>query len=106
MIYGFSKEIKRMLLELLKNNTVVVSWGISNLTIEGDEITFEVDALKYKGVVAVFVSKRQNYYDLKIGEKVIKELLINEVVDMIDKEVEYSNNYPDLLTKILKMKPD
>ena len=48
MIYKISKEMREILIELLTNNIVVTSWGITHLNISDAEISFEVDGFKYK----------------------------------------------------------
>ena len=92
-----------MLIELLTNKIIVTSWGITNLKVSDAGISFEVDAFKYKGIISIVASTKQNHYKLRIGERQFKDCHLKDVVEMIDKEVEYGSNYQDVLKKTLKL---
>lgn len=103
MIYKFSKEMREILIELLTNNIVVTSWGITHLNISDAEISFEVDGFKYKGIVSIVASAKQLYYEVRIGERQFKDCHLQDVVKMIDKEVEYGSTYQGELEKNLML---
>ena len=103
MIYKYSKETRELLIELLTNKIVVTSWGITNLNVSDADISFEVDGFKYKGTVSIVASAKLLHYVVRIGERQFKDCHLKDVVEMIDKEVEYGSNYQDELKKYMKL---
>ncbi len=48
-----SNEIRNILLLFLKEKVIVASWGMSEIKILTDGLTFSVEAMKYKGTVRI-----------------------------------------------------
>ncbi len=48
-----NKEIRNILLLFLKERTITASWGISNIKILPNTISFSVKAMMYKGVIQI-----------------------------------------------------
>lgn len=98
-----SKEIRNLLITFLSNQSIVASWGISNIQIGKNSLKFTVNGMKYHG--EVFVSRSiETVYDVKIGDKMFKSLQSDDVINKIDDYIEHSNNYQEVVMKWLSKK--
>lgn len=86
-----SKALKLVLITLLEDKVKVASWGISNIVIKPTIITFNVDGIKFKGLVTVEVTGIS--YTLKIGEDSYTELNLCNLVEFMDNKIECTTNY-------------
>jgi hypothetical protein len=87
-----AKNIRKLLLILLTDNITVSSWGISNISISDLSIIFNVNAMKYKGVIEI-IPIEDNYCLIKIGRVFLKRSSIGNVIKCIDMEIENDKNY-------------
>lgn len=98
-----SKEIRNLLITFLSNQSIVASWGISNIQIGKNSLKFTVSGMKYHG--EVFVSRSiETVYDVKIGDKMFKSLQSDDVINKIDDYIEHTNNYQEDVMKWLSQK--
>ena len=51
IIFNMNKKIKELLVELLMHETVVGSWGVTEINIGENEVSFRVSGFNYKGIV-------------------------------------------------------
>lgn len=100
-----SKDIRNLLINFLSNQNVVASWGISNIQIEENSISFTVCGMKYQGGVSVNRFGK-NVYDVKMREKVYKSLKMHDVINKIDDYIEHTDNYQEDVKKWLSQKKD
>lgn len=91
------KELKQLILELLKHETVVISWGITKINIGKKSISFHVSAFKYNGRVQIKCLK--GGYSVKVGPNIIKGLALSDIVETIDCEIETSTDYYEKIAR-------
>lgn len=96
---------RKILVELLSQETIVSSWGIENIKVNANNICFHVDGFKYCGNVCIF--GRADVVDIKFKESnlLLKSIKIDNIVKTIDSTIEtdekYINNLYHWLDKIL-----
>lgn len=88
---GLSDNMREMLCSILEQSTKVASWGITNIQIENCQLSMDVDAMKYKGPISVNPSNKDCVI-VNIGERTI-ECKFDEVVDLLDTEIEMTEDY-------------
>lgn len=89
-----SNSIRDLLLLFIKNEFIVKSWGITNAKFYSDHITFIVSALKYQGEITIAVIDANNYNIVLIDNNyMLEHIQLENVIDKIDMEIEYSDNY-------------
>ena len=84
--------------QLLQNKIIVQSWGITNIRLMERGICFDVCGLKYKGTIVI--NNRENECLIKIGSRQIATTIF-DIVDILDGEIEVTNNYAGDLKKWL-----
>ena len=98
-----SKDIRNLLITFLSNQNIVASWGIGNIQIEENSVSFTVCGMKYQGGVSVN-RVGETFYDVKMGEMVFKSLKIDDVMNKIDDYIEHTDNYQEDIKKWLSQK--
>ena len=86
-----SKALKLVLITLLEENVKVASWGISNIVIKPTILAFNVDGIKFKGLVTIEVTGTT--YTLKLGKETYTELDISNLVKFMDNKIECTTDY-------------
>lgn len=86
-----NKRIKELLVELLMHETVVGSWGVTEINIGENEVSFRVTGFNYKGIVQLRCN--DEYYSVGMGKKTIFKIELSSIVEVIDKEIESSDDY-------------
>lgn len=86
-----NEKIKKLLVELLMHENVVGSWGITEIKIEENEVSFLVSAFMYNGIVRIRCNDEN--YSVQLDEKTIVGFELYSIVDVIDKEIEASTDY-------------
>jgi len=84
-------ELKNLLVELLKHEIVVGSWGLTGIRIGKSGVSFHASAFKYNGRIQIKSLTRG--YSVTIGKTTIKGLELSNVVKVIDNEIELSPDY-------------
>lgn len=95
------KNLKKVLICLLSEEEKVSSWGISNITIDESQINFNVDGFLYKGRISIRYD--ETYYEISFerDNKTIKCLEAAELTDILDSNIEKTDNYQHDLEKWL-----
>lgn len=94
--------MRNLLLQLLKEQVVIASWGISNIEVADDELLFFVLGFKYQGMVSI-VTTDSNHANIEFldNHKKILDVDICRVVYVIDNEIEVTDDYCFTLKKWL-----
>jgi len=89
-----NSNVRNLLLQIIEEKEVATSWGINNINIEENAISFSVNGLKYCGKVNI-TFKSIACVDITFADehKTICSVDIFNVVSIIDREVEVTNNY-------------
>jgi len=85
------KDIRLLLVELLSNETIVGSWGISSIIVLDNHISFNVSGFQFQGNIAIEVL--YNCYSIKLGDKMIVYVALKEMVTALDALIEAGNSY-------------
>ena len=97
-----NRALRLVLITLLKDQVTVASWGISNIVIKPSVLTFNVDGMKFKGIVSVKVTGTT--YTLHIGKDSYSNLDLNTLVGFMDERIECTTDYLSDLRKWLVQK--
>lgn len=83
---------RSLLLTLLSNSTEVSSWGITDINITDNMLSFCVDGFKYKGVVKLSATNSDNF-TLQWGSTSLEDVKLSDVVGVLDNFIEHTDNY-------------
>ena|GEM_PF-1463561 len=90
------KSIVALASEFLKEQVKFCSWGAKKIKIEEDTMSFSVSGFKFCGTIMIIANSR-NYYKIILEnpayEKVIESVTLTEIVEIIDNEIEKTDNY-------------
>lgn len=97
--------IQRIILQLLqKDLSVFFSWGAYDFeTLPPNGLKFTVNGFLYKGGVFVMYNKEKSLqakefvFAVKIGNSIYNNIRASELAYFIDKKIEYSENYEQML---------
>lgn len=90
-----NKSLRLALIALLEENVIVSSWGISNIVVNPSILQFDVKGFNYEGTITIEVS--ESGYIVIIGNNTFCHCSLSNLVDLIDKQIEYTGNYTDKL---------
>lgn len=96
-----SSEIRILLLTLLANDEIVSSWGVTDIDISFSSLSFNVNGFLYTGRV-VITPDSLGSYSVKLATKTLGNIDLNRIVQMLDLEIEKSEDYIDNLTLWIK----
>lgn len=86
-----NKKVKEAVVCLLKEEAIVSSWGLSNISIEDCSVNFVVDGFVYKGNVCIVCDK--SYYEIQFdGGRTIR-CAVHELTNVLDTAIEKDGNY-------------
>ena len=97
-----SKQMAEYILTILKSNPfVMLSWGVNpaSITVVELGIKFHVQGFKHKGFVQVVLNEGADLFEVTLiseeGENLetIDSIYLDQLVDVIDKAVEYTDDY-------------
>ena len=80
-----------MLVEILKQENVVGSWGLTEIRIGKREISFCISAFKYNGRIRIKCLNEG--FTIVIGNETFKGIELSKVVELIDDKVEMTPDY-------------
>lgn len=97
--------IQRVILQLLqKDLSVFFSWGAYDFeTLPPNGLKFTVNGFLYKGGVFIIYDKEKSLqakefvFAVKIGNSIYNNIKASELADFIDKKIEYSEKYEQML---------
>lgn len=87
-----NKTIKQSLITLLKEEEIVSSWGISDISIIDNKVSFKVEGFRYKGLVTIF-SNGEGLLDVVLDSRSHKNVPIDNILAILDSEIELSDDY-------------
>ena len=96
-----SSEIRILLLTLLANDEIESSWGGTDIDISFSSLSFNVKGFLYTGRV-VITPDSLGSYSVKLATKTLGNIDLNRIVQMLDLEIEKSEDYIDNLTLWIK----
>lgn len=88
--------MRKILIELLNEETIVGSWGITNIDIADMSLSFDVSAMRYKGRISI--EPKENI-DTEVNVTFLDGSIDNiatnlsSIVEDVDKQIEYSDDY-------------
>ena len=100
-----SNNIQRVIMQLLqKDLSVFFSWGAYDFeTLPPNGLKFAVNGFLYKGGVIVMhdeeksLQAKEFVFAVKIGNSIYNNIRASNLADFIDKKIEYSENYEQML---------
>lgn len=99
------KNLRMLLICLLKNDIVVTSWGLTDITISETELIFKVAGFKYRGKVKIEVSDCTDFYNVYFEGGDIENCDIEHIVEILDMKIENDeSNYQKFSEKIFNDK--
>lgn len=101
---NIERNIIQFMLECLRNEIIIASWGISNIHISELQVSFYVEGYNYKGMI--IVSSHKDYIVLNTSKEYIgKAKNSKEVIRLLDKYIEANDEkYKKLYRKIISEK--
>lgn len=93
-----TKETRKALLAFLNNKPVIACWGMSNIRIAPNTITFNVKGLLYSGSVSIECYSPNNY-TVRFGNNLPLFCTLQNLVGFIDVQIERSPDYIEDVTK-------
>jgi hypothetical protein len=87
-----SSGIKSVLLTFLEDELIISSWGLSCINITSNILRFNVDGIKYKGIVSIEALNDSDYI-VTIGEQSYNVKGTKLIKEFIDEQIECSDNY-------------
>ncbi len=97
------QNIRPILNVLVNNDIIVMSWGISNFEYDENNVSFNVNGLKYRGNISIKCSFDKLHYRLFAGKHLIKECFLEEIVSILDNEIEKDENYLTTLKGMINL---
>ena len=96
-----SSEIRILLLTLLANDEIASSWGITDIDISFSSVSFNVNGFLYTGRVAISPDSLDSY-SILLTTKTLGNIDLNRIIQVLDSEIEKSEDYIDKLTLWIK----
>lgn len=95
-----SKGLRSLLITFINESVTVVSWGITEIHIFSNRLTFKVDGFLYKGEIEII--ECNSVFTVKLSDS---EFLcqLNDIVDFLDSKIEKTDSYTsDLIDWIMQ----
>ncbi|MFV0315156.1 MAG: hypothetical protein ACK5I7_08650 [Anaerotignum sp.] len=95
--YSF-RSIRFLFLMFIAESNIVTSWGISELKILPNAVLFSVEARHYKGQIQIAYNGGADLFDVSYYDKNIligqrTGIFFDELIDCIDKKIEFVTEY-------------
>lgn len=99
VIYSFmmNKKVKKALLCLLKDEVMVSSWGITNISIKKSSICFDVAGFIYRG--RININCEQSFYEIQLDNGITIQCPENNLLNVLDEAIEKTDYYSSNLKK-------
>ncbi len=97
---AISKSMRKLSETMLGEEVILASWGITNVILNENTMTFTVSGFKYTGPVEI-VSQDDNSYLVTLGNSVIGSFTCEAIVNALDSEIEHTEDYQNTLRKWL-----
>lgn len=92
-----NKKVKKALLCLLKDEVIVSSWGITNISIKKSSICFDVAGFVYKG--RINIKCEQSFYEILLDNGTAIRCSENDLLNILDETIEKTDSYSSNLKK-------
>lgn len=86
-----NKNLKRVMVTLLKEKEIVSSWGISNILIRRNALYFKVDGFIYKGSICIICNT--SYCEVKFENGKVIQCNVLDLLNVLDTAIEKDGNY-------------
>lgn len=83
--------LKKLIVEFLKHEDIVGSWGITNIRVRKTTVSFQVSGFKCKEKVHIRCQKEG--YCVKIGKEKALLFDLSNIIKGIDDEIETTDDY-------------
>ncbi len=88
--------LKMALIELLKHEVEVSSWGIYNIKVMENSANFCVDGLRYKGKVSIKPTLTEiNEFEVLFSNGEKRITMLDSLIETLDTYIERTENYKD-----------
>lgn len=84
---------RMLLISLLANENVVLSWGITNIEVDENRVSFDVSGFLFQGHVTI-KEDTSGYCVLLNNTIVMKSLQLDDVIPKLDQAIECDSDYP------------
>jgi hypothetical protein len=101
MTTRLSEPFRRLLLTLLINSTEVSSWGITDINITDDVLSFCVNGFKYQGQVKLSVSN-SDHFTIQLGSHSFENVKLVDVFVILDSAIEQTDSYNEDLQNYIQ----
>ena len=85
--------IRLLIIEFLKCQNIVECWGISSIVLLEDSVSFDVCGFQFQGRVIIEIAAEG--YFIKLSNKAICNIVLEEVVSTLDFLIEVGDTYDD-----------
>ena len=92
---------KQLLCTLINDYIRVASWGITNISIDEEKISFNVNGFNYCGDI-IIKSDSSGCYNITIGKQKNIKCHLDELIDTLDRIIEASDDYLIQLENIIR----
>lgn len=89
---NINKALKSVLITLVNNDAITASWGISNIDIKANTLSFDVSGLMYKGSIKIETFNEYEFF-IHIGGQVFTLYNVNDLSVFLDKKIERTPDY-------------
>lgn len=102
IIFNMDAFLRNLMIELIQQRTIALSWGINTILIEMDNISFKVNAFKYKGRIKIKYINNNYIIILEDKDVKVEDIALKEIVCTIDHLIEVTEDYPKTLKQWIK----
>ena len=86
-----NKNLIRVMIVLLKQREIISSWGISDVHINGNVLSFQVDGFIYKGYICIICNT--SYCEAKFANGKTIKCNVLDLSKVLDAAIEKDENY-------------
>ena len=86
-----NKNLKRVMIVLLKEKEIISSWGISNVHMKGNVLSFQVDGFIYKGSICIVCNT--SYCEARFANSKTIKCNALDLSKVLDAAIEKDENY-------------
>lgn len=97
---ALTTSIKLLLVKFLSESTTVGSWGVTDILVEENKLTFKVNGFLYQGTVEIHIS--DSLYSVSLeGDRFTTNLdtLVSDLDEKIEKTPNYTSDLMEWLEK-------
>ena len=84
--------LRQLIVLMMENETIVTSWGISNIRVQESSLSFLVNGFRYQGEVIIDGTNKDALV-IKMGDATKEFKNPNDIIDELDQVIESSGDY-------------